>query len=88
MKKSKFFILTGAVTLAILGVYARKPYTAVTQVYAGTTYATLFTGATSSVLTTNSNSGSYKTAQFKTKSASTWVTMLTSSGGSKVYYHP
>jgi hypothetical protein len=79
MKKSKFFILTGAVTLAILSFYGRKPYggNTATSIKAGTTYGTLFSSGTSSFLTTVSP-GAGKTAFFRTHgSLSTWVTMKT-----------
>jgi len=83
MKKSKFLILTGAVTLAVLSFYGRKPYAAALKVYA-TGYGTLFHGATTSVLTSVKGTN-YKTVFFQTKNAAAPVTCLTKAGGNAVY---
>jgi hypothetical protein len=90
MKKSKFFILAGAVTLSILSFYGRKAHTTATKIYAGSTYKTLISGggSNSTVLTTVSP-GAGTTAFFKTKSASSWITMKTSNSGTAavLYFH-
>jgi hypothetical protein len=94
MKKSKFFILTGAVTLAIISFYGRKPYATAPDIYAGSTYGTLFSSANSGsslVLTTvNPNGGTTAgaTAFFRTKNNSNWVTLQTTGAShTKLYFH-
>jgi len=85
MKKSKFFILAGAVTLGIASFYGKKPYfTSPTKLWAAG-YLTLFSSGSTSVLTlTKDGTNVNVTTQFKTVSGS-FKTILTSSGGAKVY---
>jgi hypothetical protein len=91
MKKSKFLILTGAVTLAVISFYGRKPYATATTIKCNT-YGELFTGGSSSYLTTVNPLGGTtagKTAFFRTSgsgNSNTWNTMKTASG-TKLYFN-
>jgi hypothetical protein len=88
MKKTKFFALASLTTLAVVSVFGTKPtkkFVSVTTIYAAT-YATLFSGGSSTVLTTASPTG-YGTCQFKAGTSGSAVTLKTSNGGTKVHFH-
>jgi hypothetical protein len=91
MKTTKFMLVTGAVTMAAVGVFAAKPtkkFAAATQIYAGGAYnRVLLTGAVAASAHLTTVQGSLKTAFFKTIGGAA-VTLLTKAAGATVFFKP
>ncbi|MFT3823003.1 MAG: hypothetical protein QM731_03750 [Chitinophagaceae bacterium] len=88
MKKSKFFVLAGVVTLAVVSIFGTKPAKkfAFTPTAFANGYGQIFAGATSSHLTTIK--GSLKTAFFKTLSGSISTLRTSLPAGQTLYFKP
>jgi hypothetical protein len=89
MKNSKFAIFAGALTLVVGTIYATKPAkkAAATSAYVRAPFNfTLFTGQTSSNLTTVA--GSLKKAKFGTASSSVTLRTSSISNAKTLYFKP